>query len=409
MVATLLAGGSAANWDCYVVATVALFHFDRLFPPRHGSAKFTRRLAEALATQGNRCVVVMLAGADGAHGYRQNVEELPVAVTAMTRTPRGDLSFACRGVEYRATLRDADALKPFLWRVLRESAFDLALVGDEHPTLPALALEALREFRFCRVVYCAHTVHNLPFGPHVVSVRPRLEDALAGIDAYLTTSAFGVRALRALTGRPVRLLYPDPPQPAPAGPSPAAITRPAAIVNPCVWKGIDLFLSIAERLPHRRFLAVPGWGTTPRDLARLQAPANVSITPWQENVNELLARASLLLVPSVWEETYGMIAVEAAAAGLPVIGSDRGGLPEALLGASQPIPLEPLSFDRIRGDVVVPHHDAGPWIDAIEGLLGDPGRYAARSAATHDAARALWQENRWDRIDVLARLSGADG
>jgi glycogen(starch) synthase len=44
----------------------------------------------------------------------------------------------------------------------------------------------------------------------------------------------------------------------------------------------------------------------------------------------MLARHRVLAVPSVWEEPFGIVALEGAACGCVVIGTDGGGLPEAI-------------------------------------------------------------------------------
>jgi glycosyltransferase involved in cell wall biosynthesis len=37
-----------------------------------------------------------------------------------------------------------------------------------------------------------------------------------------------------------------------------------------------------------------------------------------------------MVVPSIWEESFGVVALEGAACGCVVLGSDGGGLPEAI-------------------------------------------------------------------------------
>jgi len=45
---------------------------------------------------------------------------------------------------------------------------------------------------------------------------------------------------------------------------------------------------------------------------------------------ELISRARAVLVPSTWEETFGLVAVEAMAAGVPPIAADHGSFPELI-------------------------------------------------------------------------------
>ena len=54
----------------------------------------------------------------------------------------------------------------------------------------------------------------------------------------------------------------------------------------------------------------------------------------REQVWQLMAGAEALLVPSYWDEPFGLVAVEAEATGTPVIGYARGGLVEVVAEAS---------------------------------------------------------------------------
>ena len=49
-----------------------------------------------------------------------------------------------------------------------------------------------------------------------------------------------------------------------------------------------------------------------------------------ERLCELLARVSALVIPSVWEEPLGLVALEGALAHIPVVASRVGGIPEQL-------------------------------------------------------------------------------
>jgi glycosyltransferase involved in cell wall biosynthesis len=81
----------------------------------------------------------------------------------------------------------------------------------------------------------------------------------------------------------------------------------------------------------------------------------------------------LLLVPSVWEEGFGMVAVEAQSCGIPVIASARGGLPESVGDG---------------GVLIDDYTDPSAWLRAIRGLLDDAGAYRALGEKALRHARA---------------------
>jgi len=60
--------------------------------------------------------------------------------------------------------------------------------------------------------------------------------------------------------------------------------------------------------------------------------SNMSNVIWLGYVKpeELLCQVDVLVVPSLWQEPFGRTVIEAFAYGVPVIGSDRGGIPELI-------------------------------------------------------------------------------
>jgi glycosyltransferase involved in cell wall biosynthesis len=76
-------------------------------------------------------------------------------------------------------------------------------------------------------------------------------------------------------------------------------------------------------------LVVPG-RIEPEALERLAVHPGVRLTGIYrpEDLDELLDGADVGLLPSIWEESHGFVGVEMLAKGLPVIGSDLGGIPE---------------------------------------------------------------------------------
>ena len=118
-------------------------------------------------------------------------------------------------------------------------------------------------------------------------------------------------------------------------------------INPHPIKGRDIALGIARLCPEIPFTFVESWRLNHEDRhhlrQELQALPNVTFLPPQNDMRVVYGKCSILLAPSVWEETYGRVATEAQISGIPVVGSSRGGLPEAvgpggiLLDPEQPI------------------------------------------------------------------------
>lgn len=124
------------------------------------------------------------------------------------------------------------------------------------------------------------------------------------------------------------------------------------LVNGSKDKGGELVAQIARRMPDLRFLIVTGgYG---EQVAALRTLPNVEVIGHQDDMRAVWARTAVLLVPSV-EESWGMAAVEAMSAGIPVLGSPALGLHECL-GREM---LHPLPLD-----------DEGAWCSAIRDALG---------------------------------------
>ena len=49
-----------------------------------------------------------------------------------------------------------------------------------------------------------------------------------------------------------------------------------------------------------------------------------------QNVKQIMNRSSLIVIPSLWEEPFGLVAAEAMSCGVGIISSNSGGLPEII-------------------------------------------------------------------------------
>jgi hypothetical protein len=86
------------------------------------------------------------------------------------------------------------------------------------------------------------------------------------------------------------------------------------MVNPCAVKGVSIFLALADAMPEVSFAAVPTWGTNAQDRAALGARSNVRLLDPVDDIDRLLERTRVLLVPSLWAEARSRIVLEACCA-----------------------------------------------------------------------------------------------
>jgi glycosyltransferase involved in cell wall biosynthesis len=116
-----------------------------------------------------------------------------------------------------------------------------------------------------------------------------------------------------------------------------------------------------------------------------------------------LANASLVAIPSLWPEPFGLVGIETLAAGRPVVASATGGVSDWLQ-------------DGVSG-MLVPPGDVRALTAALNELLADPARQQAMGAAgreavarrfsreqhvrklaeSYRAARATWRSERGER------------
>jgi glycosyltransferase involved in cell wall biosynthesis len=124
-------------------------------------------------------------------------------------------------------------------------------------------------------------------------------------------------------------------------------------------KGIDVLMDAYRRLRHRNIPLVL-IGTPRADTPEINDP-NVHIVRDVPSAKVMSAwrHCSIGIVPSVWEEPMGQVAVEAMLAERPVIASDVGGLRDIVV--------------HEETGIRVPPRDPAALAEAIDRLLDDPG------------------------------------
>ena len=117
----------------------------------------------------------------------------------------------------------------------------------------------------------------------------------------------------------------------------ARTERFVTLINPSPPKGGLFFINIAAQFvsvaPKVKFRAIESrWGRGNWDA--LGVPAEdldqIEWHPHTSDLTRIYTEASLVLVPSLWEEASGRVIAEALLAGIPVLAMRNGGMPEQL-------------------------------------------------------------------------------
>ena len=251
-----------------------------------------------------------------------------------------------------------------------------------------------------RVLWCQDVVAHLP-----------LEQVLTWADALVFVSEWhraqtvamhpGIAAASAVVANPVErsLFHPPAPEDPPLL---VHLSRPERGLRPL----LAAWPSIRARVPGVR-LAVARYRSfyepagSEIEAFCLRMDEAVRTTPGAESVGNLskpalyalLARATMMVYPAEFDETSCIAAIKAQAAGLPVVATRRGALPETLHpDAAWFVEPGPGLVERFADRVVELLHDPGAWR-----RMSTAGR--AR-AAEHDSA---WIAEAWERL-FLERL-----
>jgi spore coat protein SA len=157
-------------------------------------------------------------------------------------------------------------------------------------------------------------------------------------------------------------------------------------------KGAHLFLAAMKSLQEKgiqvlgKLIGATGFGSSGKssyfDQLERDKPANVEFGEYVSGreLADQYRSASLFCCPSIWNEPFGMVNVEAMATGLPVVASAVGGIPEI--------------FER-GGGLLVPPNRVEELANAIELLITDAGR---RAQLSHEALRSFQTRYRWQSI-----------
>jgi len=182
-------------------------------------------------------------------------------------------------------------------------------------------------------------------------------------------------------------------------PTPLVFDKPRIVClgRVVVEKGFDValdaFARIIDQFPEAR-LVIAGDGPARPALeaqtTRLGLGNVVEFTGWvsPEQVPELIANATIVVVPSRWREPFGLVAVEAAQMARPIVATRVGGLPEVVL--------------HHKTGLLVENEDHVALADHVAFLLQHPERATQMGQAAYRRAQDVFSMERFvNDYDVL--------
>jgi glycosyltransferase involved in cell wall biosynthesis len=336
-------------------------------PPKGGSTRSNLAWLRGLAVNGHSVRVVCSAASETGETEQDGISIL--------RVPELALHAGRLGEEIRAF------------------APDWVLVSSEDVS-QRLLREAERHAGG-RLIYLAHTPQFFPFGPetwHPDAEATRIIERAAGVVAIGKHMAGYIERHCSAKAHVIHPpIYGEPP----FANFNSFDGGMILMINPCLVKGIEIFLALARRFPNYEFGALTGWGTTSADRSAMERLSNIRIIPGVRDIEEVLSQTRMLLMPSLWYEGFGLIVMEAMLRGVPVIASDSGGLLEAKEGTRYVIPVraieryEPVFDENHMPRPVTTAQDIGPWEDSLRSLLTNRQEYDAEASRSRAAAIAF--------------------
>ena len=370
---------------------ILLAHNSLYFPSHGGGDKSNRLLMAALAERGHDVRVVARVESFSRSAENNLLAQLEARGVAPDARVDGVVRFRLGRVEVRVVASNPN-LRGYFTRAVDEFDPDVILTSTDDPA-QILLEPALRAAR-ARVVYLIRATIAAPFGPDSAFRSEAKTRVLRHVDGAVGVSHYVANYVREQGGVdaihvPISLLEPQ------AYPDLGGFDNEfVTFVNPCAVKGLTIFTALAKLFPQVKFAAVPTWGSLGAELDPIEHLPNVSILNPVDQIDDLLKRTRITLVPSVWAEARSRMVLESLVRGVPVIASDAGGLREAMLGVDYLLPVNIVTHYRAAVDANmvpvadVPPQNIEPWRQTLERLVTDREHYEELRRRSREAGLA---------------------
>ncbi|HKO50327.1 MAG TPA: glycosyltransferase family 4 protein [Polyangiaceae bacterium] len=359
--------------------------------PASGAARTLSTIGELLAANGFECESIATT-ASGGHARMDLARWLAGMDVPIYREPAdtgGLIRFVRRGVGH--TLVDTGGRTVNGWESDRGGQYDQLVDEALARQKPDLLLtyggsqaEMARQRRArdsgARVVFA---LYNACYGSR--SFFEHADDVITPSEflSQFYLRAFGLRT----TPLPTPLWQEDV----------IAIDREPAyltMINPEPEKGLMFFAALVELLARKQpqipieVFASRGGATFLVQTALiggidLALHSRLELRDTEVSPTSVYQRSRVVVVPSLVDDAAPRVVVEAQVNGIPVLGSDRGGIPEMCTDAGLVIPI-PRAV--LPGSLRSPPPEAvRPWVEAITRLFDDPAAWARASARARAA------------------------
>lgn len=205
-----------------------------------------------------------------------------------------------------------------------------------------------------------------------------------------TNSRFTAGVVRELTGRDSVVV---PPLVNPEAYRTASSRRFVTMVNPRQIKGGETAIALVAACPDIPFLFVEAWQGSDDYVEALRANAqrfpNLTWRKSTMDMKSIYAETAIMLVPSQWEETWGRVATEAHASGIPVLGRAYAALPESV---------------GPGGLLIDPGAPLEAWVRALRSMWDDSALYETLVTRSREFSARLQVQPRYLAETFIAAL-----
>jgi glycosyltransferase involved in cell wall biosynthesis len=393
-----------------------VFHIARVWGSRHGGSIYARAMVEALIEKGWRVTLIAEQFLDPDDSRMNRLEQVRLA------------AFFRRGL--RVLPRRLVEISR-LWKRITNTPGALVIAQGDLPRITYVLLQFRVPLIFARqdgILTCpgnnrflhrSRTVCGRPAGSQCLVIHRkegclgsfslpkqlgrlafRLRDRLLlrCIRGFVTVSRYGAR----VHGKAARVLYP------PCSSGTAAPLGSERDLHRLIFcsrlekvKGAQDAIRILGLLPESYRLEVLGDGPERGRLSGLAAELHlerrVRFHGWVDRGTRDLALASAgaLLMPSLWDEAFGMAGIEALTQGTPVVAYDVGGISE---------------WCRDGAGVLVPCGNVARAAAAVVEMTEDRRRWGVRSVAARRVVELQFPAGRFGRDleEILEDVIGRD-